>query len=456
MRLGRGVGMTTVATRMARRLVRLSSALPSIRGYSATSEHGENILHALRTSSWSHLRWRGDKPRIAVAMSGGVDSSVAAYVLKEQGCDVFGIYMRTWDELEEGESECAMREDRDHARMACDHLSIPFVEVDLIAEYWHSVFEPYLDKFKLGLTPNPDLYCNQFVKFGTLMDHAGRLGADGLATGHFARLRERPHRDPLASGGAPALQLLRGSDPAKDQTYFLSRVSQGQLRRAAFPVGAMTKDEVRCLASAIGLPNASKKSSSGICFIGKRRFSRFLEQYIRPTPGDFVSVEGDPMGRHEGFELFTRGQRSRIETGGRGAFFVVGKDVETKVVYVAENRDHPSQFSRGAFLKSLHWIESDPPREYLEKGGLACSFKARYLEEDTKCTLFTPGTRVADEPTRFYRCDDADSDEGLGLYAEFEAPHAAITPEQAMVFYQGEVCLGSALIHRPGRTLHEE
>jgi tRNA-specific 2-thiouridylase len=392
-------------------------------------------------------------------MSGGVDSSVAAHILKEQGCRVFGIYMKTWDELEEGESHCTREEDRIFAQRACDHLSIPLVEVDLVAQYWQSVFEPYLDKFKLGVTPNPDLYCNRFIKFGVLMDHAQKLGADALATGHFARLRQR--HSPCAGDDDTAVELLRGIDPWKDQTYFLSRVTQSQLKSALFPVGNLTKEDVRALARSIGLPNAGRKSTSGICFIGKRNFTNFLQQYMDPTPGEFVSVDGERMGRHQGLELYTRGQRSRIETGGRGAFYVVGKDVESKTVFVAEDRSHSSQFSKGAFVKDLHWIAGDPPQTYQASGTLSCLFKARYLEEDSKCTLLGEGGErtFTDKPTKFYGEDksDKESTETAGnLYVKFQSPHPAITPEQALVFYDGEVCLGSALIHRPGLTLFEE
>ncbi|QDZ17577.1 tRNA-specific 2-thiouridylase MnmA [Chloropicon primus] len=412
----------------------------------------EKVREALVRPSWSHLPAPADgpeKPRIAVAMSGGVDSSVAAYILKEQGCDVFGIYMKTWDELEEGESGCTVAEDRTFARKACAHLSIPFVEVDLVAEYWQSVFQPYIERFGAGQTPNPDLYCNEFMKFGALMKRAKELGATGLATGHFARLGYCESRKQV--------RLVRGLDKRKDQTYFLSRLNQDQLGSTVFPVGALTKDQVRGLADSIGLPNAGKKSSTGICFIGKRRFSNFLKQYIYPTPGEFVAVDGSSMGTHEGLELYTRGQRSRIESGGRGAFYVVGKDVDKGVVYVAENRDHPSQFSRGAFLKELHWIGFSPPGAYARTGRLRCEFKARYLEQDGKCTLYSPKTPVEDEPTKFYHSGSQETDViGPLHYVKFDEPHAAVTPEQALVLYDGDVCLGSALIHRPGKTLFEE
>ena len=410
----------------------------------------QSVHRALSDPSWEHLAaTTGSSPTIAVAMSGGVDSSVAAYILKEQGCNVFGIYMKTWDELEEGESHCSIKEDRMQAKKACEHLSIPLVEVDLVAEYWQNVFEPYLEKFKLGLTPNPDLYCNLHIKFGTLMEHAVRLGADGLATGHFARLRLC-----RLSG---RLELLRGSDRKKDQTYFLSRVTQEQLARAVFPVGTLEKSEVRSLAKTVGLQNADKKSSSGICFIGKRKFTKFLEQYIDPTPGEFVSVDGERMGKHEGFELYTRGQRSRIESGGRGAFYVVGKDVESKTVFVAEDRDHPSQLSKGAFVKELHWIKGQPPNRCRDSGKISCDFKARYLEQDATCTVLGPHITCSDKPTKFYPDSSSIGLDSEGIsYVKFEKPHAAITPEQALVFYDGEVCLGSSLIHKPGLTLFEE
>ena len=422
------------------------------RSFFSSLVKGEDAVRAaLACKSWSHLQDLGTgRPTIAVAMSGGVDSSVAAHVLKEQGCEVFGLHMRTWDEVEEGESECGAREDREAAMAACDHLRIPFVEVDLVAEYWNSVFQPYLDKFQEGLTPNPDLSCNRHVKFGVLLDRARSLGADGLATGHFARLRARTD----GSG----VDLLRGRDSRKDQTYFLSRVSQRQLAGAVFPVGGLAKEEVRALAQGAGLPNFAKKSSSGICFVGKRKFSKFLSQYIDPTPGNFVCAEtGQDLGEHDGIELYTRGQRSRIETGGRGAFYVVGKDSETGAVYVAEGRDHPAQLCRGAFVKDLHWIGPGAPS--WGEDDVACTFKARYLEEDGNCVLVAGGFGGGggakgweDQPTRFYGADGAR--EGF-RYVRFAQPHAAVTPEQALVLYEGEVCLGSALIHRPGLSLLE-
>ena len=423
--------------------------MPTIRGFctlGSDSSQDFRTRQALATSSFSHLQV-DSKPTVAVAMSGGVDSSVAAHILKEQGCRVFGIYMKTWDELEEGESQCSREEDRMFAQKASEHLSIPLVEVDFVAQYWQKVFEPYLEKFKLGVTPNPDLYCNRFIKFGALMEHARRLGADGLATGHFTRLRY--------DCSANKVQLLRGLDPRKDQTYFLSRVTQQQLKSAVFPVGNLTKGDVRAIARSIGLPNADRKSTSGICFIGKRNFTNFLQQYMDPTPGEFVSVDGERMGSHQGLELYTRGQRSRIETGGRGAFYVVGKDVESKSVFVAEDRSHPSQFSKGAFVKDLHWIEGDPPRSYQASQTLSCLFKARYLEEDSKCTLLGGESAFRDKPTKFYSEDTGAKSESH-LYVKFQSPHPSITPEQALVFYSGEVCLGSALIHRPGLTLFEE
>ena len=402
---------------------------------------------------------------VAVGMSGGVDSAVAALLLKQQGHRVFGVFMRNWDERNEDAAACSTEQDYLSAKRASDALGIDLVQVDceygrppsdpsagrcwrltaclrpcgaapVVAQYWDLVFQRFLGDIKRGLTPNPDLACNRHIKFKLLLEHARRQGADCLATGHYARLRRAP-------GGGVA--LLRGLDRAKDQSYFLAQVPGEALRRCIFPVGERTKAEVRALAERAGLPNARRRSSAGICFIGRRKFGEFVSEYIEPTPGRFVCVEdGAHVADHAGVELFTVGQRARIPGAAR-PWYVAGKDLRAGVIYVAQGEHHPALYAEAAALHSPFWISGDPVAAE-PAAPLRCEFKARYLQAPGACAV----RRGAVGRSAF-------APDGLPgpLAVELARPARALTPQQAFVLYDGDVCLGGALVGAPGKTLHE-
>ncbi len=358
--------------------------------------------------------------RVVVGMSGGVDSSVSASLLQQQGYDVHGLFMFNWDEDET--AYCTAAEDYQDARRVCEHLDIPLHRMDFAREYRQLVFERFLDGLRHGLTPNPDVLCNREIKFGHFREYALRLGADFIATGHYARVVEVGGRH----------QLHRGVDANKDQSYFLHAVSEAALAQTKFPLGGLTKTHVRELAVQLGLHNFRKRDSTGICFIGERPFREFLERYLPNEPGPMRTPEGRQVGEHAGLAFYTLGQRQGLGIGGvRGAgpaaWYVVGKHTADNALIVAQGHDHPWLESHWLTATGMHWINGAP------SGDLQCEVATRYRQR--------PG------PARLR----PDRDDPGRVRIEFEAPQWAVTPGQYAVVYTGERCLGGALIADTGR-----
>jgi tRNA-uridine 2-sulfurtransferase len=364
-----------------------------------------------------------DKQRIVVGLSGGVDSAVSAYLLKHQGHEVIGLFMKNW-EGDDDDAYCSANVDFVDAAAAADVLGIEIEHVNFAAEYRERVFAEFLREYKAGRTPNPDVLCNAEIKFKAFLDHAMRLGATAIATGHYARVRQHAGR----------FQLLKGLDPLKDQSYFLHRLNQAQLARTLFPVGELPKTEVRRIAAEIGLPNAQKKDSTGICFIGERPFREFLNRWLKHEPGPIRDERGRTVGRHVGLSFYTLGQRQGLGIGGlkergaaRGAgdhspWYVAGKDLAANVLQVVQGHDHPALQSRTLWADDCSWVagSAPPPGAY--------AAKSRYRQADAGCTL-------------------AAAAEG-GVRLDFDTPQWAVTPGQSAVLYDGEVCLGGGVIQR--------
>lgn len=359
--------------------------------------------------------------RIVVGMSGGVDSSVAALLLKKQGYDVIGVFMNNWEE-DGDDGVCTAESDWRDVRQVCDLLDIPYYSVSFAREYWDNVFSYFLQEYRAGRTPNPDVLCNREIKFKAFLDFALQLGASRIATGHFVR-----------TNGAG--DLLRGVDTGKDQSYFLYMVHQEQLRRAVFPVGGMTKRQVRAIAEENGLPVSRKKDSTGVCFIGERRFKQFLQTYLPAQPGEMVSPEGKVVGRHDGLMYYTLGQRRGLGIGGCGdgrSWFVIGKDLERNQLLVAQGEDHPMLYSTQAVGGDVTWVGDAPLRE---GETLRCTCKYRY--------------RQGDQPVEVTLRDGK-------LFLRSRVAQRAVTPGQSAVLYDGERCLGGAIIEavlNAGRTI---
>jgi len=372
------------------------------------------------------------KQRVVVGLSGGVDSAVTAWLLKQQGLDVIGIFMKNWEDDDDSEY-CSSNVDFVDAAAVADVIGIEIEHVNFAAEYRDRVFAEFLREYQAGRTPNPDILCNAEIKFKAFLDHAMRLGAEKIATGHYARVRlnERTGKH----------ELLKGLDPGKDQSYFLHRLNQAQLSKTLFPVGELHKTEVRRIAAEIGLPNAKKKDSTGICFIGERPFRDFLNRYIQKEPGpirDGTPPPGDKaygrvIGQHVGLSFYTLGQRQGLGIGGirpKGAqkgggehapWFVARKDMEKNTLWVVQGHDHPWLLSRSLQAQDLSWVAGVAPAA----GPLAA--KTRYRQADAPCLLH----------------DVSASDFGL----TFAEPQWAVTPGQSAVLYDGEVCLGGGVIH---------
>jgi len=353
--------------------------------------------------------------RVVVGMSGGVDSSVAALLLKRQGYDVIGLFMKNWEDDDTGEY-CSTRQDFLDAAGAADVIDIPLEAVNFSAEYKDRVFAEFLREYQAGRTPNPDVLCNAEIKFKAFLDHAMDLGATRIATGHYARLREK--------GGM--LELLRGVDPDKDQSYFLHRLTQAQLARTMFPVGELKKAEVRRIAAEARLPNHAKKDSTGICFIGERPFRDFLRRYLPREPGPIRTPEGRQVGEHIGLAFYTIGQRKGIGIGGTSggesdAWYVAQKDLGENTLVVVQGHDHPLLLKRTLAAQEASWISGDAPAE-----GATHSGKTRYRQPDSVCFV-----------TR------SENDE---IALEFAQPQWAVTPGQSVVLYDGDQCLGGAVI----------
>jgi tRNA-specific 2-thiouridylase len=352
--------------------------------------------------------------RIVVGLSGGVDSAVAALLLKRAGHDVVGLFMKNWEDDDDDEY-CSTREDLIDAAAAADVIGIDFEAVNFSAEYKDRVFAEFLREYSAGRTPNPDVLCNAEIKFRAFLDHALRLGGSAIATGHYAKVEFKDH----------AFRLLRAEDQAKDQSYFLHRLTQEQLSRVVFPLGAMKKTEVRRLAKAAGLPNHAKKDSTGICFIGERPFREFLNRYLPRTPGAMVDENGRRVGEHIGLAFYTIGQRKGIGLGGRreasGApWYVAEKRLSSNELVVVQGHDHPLLLKNALAAGDASWISGRPPE------GAALSAKTRYRQADAPCTL----SRVLESEIR----------------VDFAAPQWAVTPGQSVVLYDGETCLGGGVI----------
>ncbi len=355
-----------------------------------------------------------DAPRIMVGMSGGVDSSVAALLLKQAGYRVEGLFMKNWEEDDEPEY-CAAKEDMLDAMAVADKLGIEFHFVNFAAEYWDRVFAHFLHEYQAGRTPNPDILCNREIKFRAFLDHARDLGADAIATGHYARRLDGPFGP----------RLGRGLDPNKDQSYFLHALSREQIGAAHFPVGELEKPQVREIASRHDLITAGKKDSTGICFIGERRFADFLQNYLPAQPGPIETLEGERVGTHQGLMYHTIGQRQGLGIGGLKShgdapWYVVGKDLDQNVLQVAQGKNHPALFAPALAAEQVHWIEPPPTDRPI-------TAKIRYRQPDQAVEIEQHGDR---------------------LIARFDVPQRAITPGQSIVFYDGAVCLGGAVIDR--------
>ncbi|MDV6378555.1 tRNA 2-thiouridine(34) synthase MnmA [Sporosarcina sp. GW1-11] len=348
--------------------------------------------------------------RVVIGMSGGVDSSVAALLLKQQGYEVIGIFMKNWDDTDES-GHCTATEDFEDVRSVCDQIGIPYYSVNFEKQYWDKVFTYFLEEYKAGRTPNPDVMCNKEIKFKAFLEHAKSLGADYLATGHYAQVVER--EDGVA--------MLRGVDTNKDQTYFLNQLTQEQLQQVMFPLGHLEKSSVRQLAEAAGLATAKKKDSTGICFIGERNFKEFLGEYLPARPGEMQTMDGKVMGKHDGLMYHTIGQRHGLGIGGAGEpWFAVGKDLKRNVLLVEQGFYHDALFSTSLHATGMNICTTKKLPE-----SFSCTAKFRYRQPDTKVTVQLI-------------CDKA--------IVTFDEPVRAVTPGQAVVLYDGEECLGGGTI----------
>ncbi|MFC5496449.1 tRNA 2-thiouridine(34) synthase MnmA [Caenimonas terrae] len=372
------------------------------------------------------------KTRVVVGLSGGVDSAVTAHLLKAQGHEVIGIFMKNWEDDDDSEY-CSSNVDFVDAAAVADVLGIEIEHVNFAADYKERVFAEFLREYQSGRTPNPDVLCNAEIKFKAFLDHAMRLGAEKIATGHYARVRER---HTASAGQAGRFELLKGLDETKDQSYFLHRLNQAQLSKTLFPVGELRKTEVRRIAQELRLPNAKKKDSTGICFIGERPFREFLNRYISREPGPIKDERGRTLGQHQGLSFYTLGQRQGLGIGGvkdKGAqrgggahapWFVARKDMEKNTLYVVQGHGHPWLQSLALDADDASWVAGHAPAA----GSYAA--KTRYRQSDAPCTL--PAAANGE------------------FHLDFAAPQWAVTPGQSAVLYDGEVCLGGGVISARG------
>lgn len=351
---------------------------------------------------------------IIVGMSGGVDSSVAAYLLKEAGHRVEGVFMKNW-EGDDTDEYCPATEDMADAQAVCDQLDIPLQLVNFADKYWERVFAHFLEEYRAGRTPNPDILCNKEIKFRAFLDYAKQRGADKIATGHYVRTKEMNDQT----------YLLKGADPQKDQSYFLYALDESQLAQALFPVGELPKTEVRAIAARLGLKNHAKKDSTGICFIGERKFKTFLNDYLPAQPGMIENIDGEVIGKHDGLMFYTIGQRQGLLIGGlkgkaESPWYVTSKDLKRNVLVVVQGDQHPALFKDTLTASSIHWINQAPTLPF------TCHAKTRYRQPDQACSI-----------------EALDSDSTRITFSE---PQRAITPGQSIVFYQEDICLGGGII----------
>jgi len=356
-----------------------------------------------------------DKTRIMIGMSGGVDSSVSALLLHRQGYEVHGLFMKNWED-NDPDGHCPAIHDSLDAMHVCDRIGINFDAVNFAETYWQRVFRYFLDEYRKGRTPNPDVLCNKEIKFRAFLDYALDQGADKIATGHYARVEERKGR----------YYLLKGCDPNKDQSYFLYLLDQRQLSKSVFPLGQLHKTQVRNIALQAGFANHAKKDSTGICFIGERKFNEFINRYLPERPGEIRTPDNLPVGTHNGLMFYTIGQRKGIGIGGRQdndgePWYVAAKQIEDNVLIVVQGEHHPLLYSHSLLAKSLHWISTAP-----DKLPFRCQAKTRYRQADQPCTV-----TAIDKDT----CS-----------VTFDQPQRAVTPGQSIVFYDQDICLGGGII----------
>ncbi len=351
---------------------------------------------------------------VAVGLSGGVDSSVVAHLLKLQGYEVFGLFMQNWQD--EQDPHCQAEQDLSDAKAVADAIGIPLYTVNFAQQYWDQVFTHCLDEFRAGRTPNPDVWCNREIKFNILLQHARKFGADKLATGHYARITA----DNLH------FKLLKGSDRNKDQSYFLYLLNQQQLAHSLFPLGTFKKPQIRAIAERLGLINHAKKDSTGICFIGERKFKTFLKEFILAQSGNMETPDGKMIGTHDGIMFYTIGQRKGLHIGGvagcnEAAWYVLDKDLQRNVLIVGQGHEHPLLYKSQLHCHQLHWINN---QQFTKP--LTCAAKTRYRQRDQACTVSPCANNEAT--------------------VEFLQPQRAITPGQSIVFYDGSECLGGGII----------
>ncbi len=352
------------------------------------------------------------KNHIIVGMSGGVDSSVTAFLLKEAGHHVTGVFMKNWEE-DDTDTFCPASKDMADAQSVCDTLQIELQRVNFAAEYWENVFVDFLAEYNAGRTPNPDILCNREIKFKAFLHYAKQQGADYIATGHYARIIDS--------------QLYKGLDPQKDQSYFLYTLTREQLSQSLFPVGELNKIDVRDIAKKMGLSTHAKKDSTGICFIGERKFKNFLNEYVKARQGEIKTLEGKTIGTHDGLMFYTLGQRQGLKIGGKKdaseqPWYVVAKNIVDNTLLVAQGHDHPALYTHQLITAQVHWINGEP-----DHFPYKASAKTRYRQTDQPCII-----EPIDE--KQYK-------------VTFDSPQRAVTPGQSVVFYQGELCLGGGIIN---------
>ena len=386
-----------------------------------------NSVSAYRALTLSDIK-NPATTRVIVGMSGGVDSSVSAVLLKQAGFMVEGLFMKNWEE-DDGTEYCTAMDDLADAQAVCDKIGIKLHTANFAMEYWDRVFEHFLAEYKAGRTPNPDILCNKEIKFKAFLDYALTLGADYIATGHYTRRSINYNNE----NGIEVAQLLRGLDNNKDQSYFLHAVGGDKIAKTLFPVGELEKPIVRQIAEEHDLITANKKDSTGICFIGERRFKDFLQQYLPAQKGDIVTDDGITIGTHDGLMYYTLGQRGGIGIGGvkdrvEAPWFVLAKDLEKNRLIVGQGHEHPMMLSNELLAYKLDWIEGLPPTDTFSADGLRCMAKSRYRQPDQACRVYAV---------------DADGSE---VRVVFDEPQRAVTPGQSAVFYINEVCLGGGVI----------
>lgn len=349
-------------------------------------------------------------------MSGGVDSSVAALLLKQQGHFVEGVFMKNW-EADDTDTFCPASADMADAQAVCDQLQITLHRVNFATDYWERVFIDFLAEYKAGRTPNPDVLCNREIKFKAFLHYAKQRGADYIATGHYARCQKTDDH---------SFQLLKGLDPGKDQSYFLHALTEEQLSHSLFPIGELKKNAVRELADQAGFKNHAKKDSTGICFIGEKNFKTFLEEYLPAQPGLIQTTDGATIGQHDGLMFYTLGQRQGLHIGGlknrtEAPWYVVDKRIESNTLIVAQGKDHPALYKSTLIASHLHWIQGTPPALPFKTQA-----KIRYRQSDQACMIYSFNENQ--------------------VKIDFKEPQRAVTPGQSVVFYEGDVCLGGGII----------